>query len=88
MSYDDNVKLLKKTFSSILKSHIAEYGYTVKGAAEKCCICDRQIQYLEKGTSLPEFITLINIIITFKIDFNQYIDLITEQGYTPIDKEK
>lgn len=80
--------ILKKSFSSILKEKRAEHNYTVAKAAEKCCITNKQYYNLEHGLSLPEFPTLVNIIMTFEIDFNQFIALISEQGYTALDKEK
>ena len=88
MTYKKNEELLKKTFSALLKSNIAESGYTLKEAAEKFKISDREVSHLANGESLPEFITLINIALEFNIDLNQYLITIREKGYTPIDKEK
>lgn len=86
MDYDKNVELLRKSFSTIFKAKVAEYGYTKKETAEKCCICERQVAHLIKGDSLPEFITLVNIMYEFKIDFNQFMTSVIEQGYKPIDE--
>lgn len=88
MDYNENAELLRKSFSTILKAKVAEYGCTKKEAAEKCCICERQVAHLENGDSLPEFITLVNIIYEFKIDFNQFMASVIEQGYKPVDEEK
>ena len=88
MNYNESVELLRKSFSAILKAKIAEYGYTKKEAAEKCCISERQITNLEKGNSLPKFITLVNIIYEFNIDFNQFMASVIDQGYKPLDEEK
>lgn len=88
MTYEENEVLLKKTFSALLKSSVAESGCTIKEAAEKCKISDRQLSNLENRISLPKFITLVNIALEFNLDLNQYLVSIQEQGYIPIDKEK
>ncbi len=88
MTYEENEKLLKKTFSVLLKSNIAEKGYTIKEAAEKCKISDKQISNLENCISLPGLMTFVNIALEFNIDLNQYLVSLKEHGYVPVDKEK
>lgn len=88
MNYNDYTELLKESLSTTLKEKRVKYHYTVSEAAEKCCITDKQYYNLEHGHSLPEFQTLINIILTFDIDFNQFVHSVIEQGYKPVDEEK
>lgn len=88
MTYEENEKLLKKTFSALLKSNIAEKGYTIKEAAEKCKISDKQISNLENCISLPKLMTFVNIALEFNIDLNQHLVSLKKHGYVPIDKEK
>lgn len=79
--------LLTQTFSTILKQKRAEYGYTRAVASAKSGITEKQFYNLENGASLPEFPTLINMAIAFKIDLNALVESLIEQGYIITDKE-
>lgn len=81
-----SLNLLKKYFSQILRTKRAELNLTMGKMSEICGISSRTYEDLEHGKRLPEFVTLINMSIKFKIDLNAYIALITEQGYVVTDK--
>lgn len=81
-----NSNLLKKYFSQILRVKRNESKLTMEKMSEICGISSRTYEDLEHGKRLPEFITLVNLSIKFKIDLNAYIALVTEKGYVVTDK--
>ena len=78
--------LLNQTFSQILMDKRTELKLTNAKMSEICCISNREYSDLEKGVCLPQFKTLVNMLINLNIDFNEYIKTITDMGYQPIDK--
>lgn len=81
LTHKDMIKLLKRTFSTIIKQKRAEFSHTKAITVAKLGITEKQFYNLETGKSLPNFLTLINIIIVFKIDLNIFVETLIKQGY-------
>ena len=77
--------LLKQHLSQILRDKKAELKCSQAKMAELCCISDREYSDLENDKALPQFQTLVNMLINLNLDFNKYIETIVDMGYKAID---
>ena len=78
--------LIKKHFSKLLYAKRRERKWTQEKSATRCGKTTKQYFNLEKGNSLPEMETLINLTIIYDIDLNQFVRDLVDDGYKIEDK--